>query len=120
MMLNCIRADDFKAIYIRYGYTDLRYGEVGLTSLVKLQYEVDPYEKNTLFLFCGRKRDRFKGIIYDGTGMIIFTKRMSGDNRIQWPRNEEDLKKITYEQLNQLLSGYTITSTVKEYRPKYR
>ena len=50
----------YAKIYIAVGYTDLRYGIDGLARKIKGQFNLDPYEKNVLFLFCGRKSDRIK------------------------------------------------------------
>ena len=51
-------------VYIACGYTDLRRGIDGLASLVQQQFQLDPFS-NTLFLFCGRKRDRLKALYYE-------------------------------------------------------
>ena len=48
-------------VYIACGYTDLRLGIDGLAALVKQQFSLDPFS-NTLFLFCGRRRDRIKAL----------------------------------------------------------
>ena len=58
-MLN--NATGFRKIYIAAGYTDLRRGIDGLASIVKFNFQLDPYEKDILFLFCGRRSDRIKG-----------------------------------------------------------
>ena len=47
-------------VYIACGYTDLRRGIDGLATLVKSQFQMDPFQR-ALFLFCGRRRDRIKG-----------------------------------------------------------
>ena len=57
------RLNDFTGadkVYIACGYTDLRKGIDGLARLVQQQFELDPFT-NTLFLFCGRRRDRING-----------------------------------------------------------
>ena len=54
-MLNDAAVSHFKKVYLAPGYTDLRRGIDGLASIVRFQFELDPYDKNTLFLFCGRK-----------------------------------------------------------------
>ncbi|MBQ0038457.1 MAG: IS66 family insertion sequence element accessory protein TnpB [Clostridiales bacterium] len=46
-------------VYIACGYTDLRRGIDGLAGIVQQQFQLDPFS-NTLFLFCGRRRDRIK------------------------------------------------------------
>ena len=55
-MLNDAAVSQFKKVYLAPGYTDLRRGIDGLASIVRFQFELDPYDKNTLFLFCGRKK----------------------------------------------------------------
>ena len=55
-MLNDAAVSHFKKIYLAPGYADLRRGIDGLASIVRFQFELDPYDKNTLFLFCGRKK----------------------------------------------------------------
>ncbi|WP_158581076.1 hypothetical protein [Fusicatenibacter saccharivorans] len=32
-----------------------------MASIVRFQFELDPYDKNTLFLFCGRKKQQDQG-----------------------------------------------------------
>jgi transposase len=75
---------------------------------------MDPLEKGTLFLFCGRRNDRIRGLTYEGDGFLMITKRLSGQNRFQWPRNEEDMKNITMEQYRNLMEGFTIEGSIRE------
>ncbi|MDD3193866.1 MAG: IS66 family insertion sequence element accessory protein TnpB [Oscillospiraceae bacterium] len=46
------------------GYTNLRKGIDGLASLVQQQFQLAPFT-NTLFLFCGKRRDRIKGLYWE-------------------------------------------------------
>ena len=46
-------AKGFSRIIIAYGRTDLRWGIDGLAAIVQEQFQMDPGEKNVLFLFCG-------------------------------------------------------------------
>ena len=50
-------ATGFDKIFIAAGYTDLRRGIDGLASTIKYQFELDPFQKNILFLFCGKRTD---------------------------------------------------------------
>ena len=50
----------FKKVYLAAGFTDLRRGIDGLARIIRFQFQLDPYDKNTLFLFCGRRTDRIK------------------------------------------------------------
>ena len=52
-------------IYIAVGYTDMRKQIDGLSALVTAQFRLDPFS-NSVFLFCGRKRDRLKGLLWEG------------------------------------------------------
>ena len=52
-MLN--NATGYKKIYIACGYTDLRQGIDGLAATIRQTLEIDPFQKNVLFMFCGRK-----------------------------------------------------------------
>ncbi|MCI9599879.1 MAG: transposase, partial [Lachnospiraceae bacterium] len=53
----------FKAVYIVCGYTDLRAGMDRLAALVETQTGNRPYIPDTLYLFCGRRTDRIKGLV---------------------------------------------------------
>ena len=56
----------FKKVYLVTGFTDLRRGIDGLARIIRLQFQLDPYDKNTLFLFCGKRTDRIKGAYLGG------------------------------------------------------
>ena len=62
-MLNDV--SDVEHIYIAVGYTDLRRGIDGLRTLVEQTFSLDPYQ-NCLFLFCGRRTDRIKALLWEG------------------------------------------------------
>ena len=44
-------ASGFRRIYLATGYTDLRRGMEGLASIIKFNFQLDPYQKDILFLF---------------------------------------------------------------------
>ncbi|WP_024855853.1 IS66 family insertion sequence element accessory protein TnpB [Ruminococcus albus] len=62
-MLNDLAAD--AQVYLVTGYTDLRRGIDGLATIVQAQLRLDPFSK-ALFLFCGRRCDRIKGLLWEG------------------------------------------------------
>lgn len=66
-----------KKAYIACGYTDLRYGVDGLAALIQYQFSLDPFDEGTMFLFCGRRADRIKGLLWEGDGFILLYKRLS-------------------------------------------
>lgn len=55
-------------IYIATGYTDMRKFIDGLAAIVQKNFELNPFQ-NSLFLFCGRKRDRMKALYFEGDGL---------------------------------------------------
>ena len=70
-------AHGFKKIYIATGYTDLRRGIDGLAAIIRFQFDLDPFDRNTLFLFCGRRSDRIKALLWEGDGFLLMYKRLS-------------------------------------------
>lgn len=54
---------------------DLRKGYDGLFGLVKTGLGRDPLSGD-LFLFCSRRRHACKVLVWDGTGLCIFQKRL--------------------------------------------
>ena len=108
---------DFKGadhVYIACGYTDLRRGIDGLASLVQQQFELDPFS-NTLFLFCGRRRDRIKGLYWEGNGFILVYKRLESGS-FQWPRNGAEARELSAQQYRWLMEGLQIDQP-KAHRP---
>ena len=63
--------------YIATGYTDLRRGIDGLASTIKFQFDLDPFQKHILFLFCGKRTDRIKGLVWEGDGFLLLYKRLN-------------------------------------------
>ena len=97
----------FEEIYIACGRSDLRKGIDGLATLVKEKFNLSPFQKNVLFLFCGGRQDRFKGLVWEGDGFVLLYKRIE-EGRLRWPRNQEEAANISLEEFQALLSGYTI------------
>lgn len=55
----------FKNIYIVTGYTDLRFGIDSLAALIESKLGSKPFVPDTLYLFCGRRTDRIKGLVWE-------------------------------------------------------
>ena len=100
-------AAGFTHVYLCTGYTDLRKGIDGLVSIVTGNYVLDPTEAGTIFLFCGRKNDRMKALLYEGDGWLLCYKRFT-DGRLQWPRNEQEARDLTSQQYRWLMEGLSI------------
>lgn len=102
-------------IYLICGKTDLRRGIDGLVAVIQSDYQLDPYSR-ALFLFCGTRKDRFKTLYWAGDGFLLLYKRIE-NGRIQWPTNQNEVKKLHTKQLERLLSGWGLESTIKPTRP---
>ena len=70
---------EYNKIYLACGYTDLGFGIDGLAQLVQCVFDLDPFDEGTLFLFCGRKKDRIKGLLWEGDGFLMLCKRLGDD-----------------------------------------
>lgn len=92
-----------KNIYIACGYTDMRKSIDGLAAIVQEQFHLDPYS-SSLFLFCGKHRDRIKALLWEPDGFVLLYKRLSNGS-FQWPRTESELKPITWQQFRWLMEG---------------
>lgn len=93
-------------VYIAVGYTDLRMGIDGLTALVQQHFQMDPMSKD-LYLFCGRRRDRIKGLLWEDDGFLLLYKRFESGG-IQWPRNADEMQELSSQQYRWLMEGLSI------------
>ena len=104
----------FNKVILRMGRTDLRWGIDKLAALLEMEYGFDLMEEGTLYLFCGRRLDRIKGLLYDSDGYILLTKRLTNGS-FQWPRNSDEAREMSAEDFSRLMEGYTVESSIKSY-----
>lgn len=97
----------FKKIYLATGYTDLRRGIEGLAGIIRFQFELDPYDRNTLFLFCGRRCDRIKALLWEGDGFLLMYKRLD-NGAFNRPRSKAEAVTISEDQFQMLMQGLEI------------
>ena len=97
----------FKKIYLATGYTNLRRGIEGLAGIIRFQFELDPYDRNTLFLFCGRRCDRIKALLWEGDGFLLMYKRLD-NGAFNWPRSKAEAVTISEDQFQMLMQGLEI------------
>lgn len=100
-------ATGFKKVFIATGYSDLRRGLEGLANIIRFQFHLDPYEKDTLFLFCGKRNDRIKGLLWEGDGFLLLYKRLD-NGAFNWPRSQSEALEITPDQYKLLMQGLEI------------
>ena len=105
----------FSKIILAIGRSDMRRGVDGLAADIRLRYGLDPLETDTLFLFCGIRKDRLKGLMWNGDRFILIYMRLV-DGRFQWPRTAEEARSISGEEFMRLMDGYTIDPSVGPQR----
>ena len=80
----------------------------GTVAAVTLQFQLDPYNGNYVFIFCNRKREAIKVLRYDRNGFVLATKKLLDDMEFQWPRTPNEVKGISFQQVEWLLQGLEI------------
>lgn len=100
-------ASDFAHVYLCCGYTDLCKDIDGLVAVVTLTFGLNPMEEGSLFLFCGRRTNQLKALLYEGDGWLLCYKRFT-DGTLQWPRNATEARDLTPQQYRWLMEGLVI------------
>lgn len=84
----------------------MRCGIDGLANVVSDKYNLDLFN-DAIFLFCGRKKDCYKALYGDHDGFMLLYKRIENAN-LQWLKDQDEVKKLTLQQLRWLLEGVSI------------
>ncbi len=91
-----------------FAYTravDLRKQYDGLYALVVAELKADPLSGD-LFLFTDRRRTRAKVLLWDGTGLCLYQKRLErGRFASLWRRDEQETFEMTLSELALFLEG---------------
>lgn len=91
---------------------DLRKGFDGLSALVTQGLGRDPLSGD-LFLFVNRDRKRAKVLLWDGTGLCIYAKRLErGCFACLWRRDASATLRLTMSELALFLEGSTLVGKV--------
>ena len=111
-------AAGIRRVVLACGYVDLRKGVDGLSMVIGDKYRQNPFEKGTLFLFCGRRADRIKGLLWMGNGFLLLYKRFESGS-LSWPRTTEEAADLTEEQYHYLMLGLSpLAPKIKEVTPR--
>ncbi len=87
----------FKKVYLATEFTDLRRGIDGLARIIRFQFQLDPYDKNTLFLSYGSH----KGLIWEGDGFLFCISGLKRE--LPMARTKEEALEITTDQYQMLM-----------------
>ena len=94
-------------LYIVTGYTDMRKSIAALCVIVEDQLHMDP-RCSALYLFCGKRCDRVKALLWENDGFVLLYKRMEVKGRFRWPRSSQEVRQLTRQQFDWLMSGLEI------------
>jgi transposase len=68
---------------------------------------MDPFS-SSLYLFCGKKRDRLKALLWEKDGFVLLYKRLTGSGNYKWPRHQHEVRNLTWREFSWLLDGLEI------------
>ena len=103
----------FKKVILVCGKTDLRKGSSGLAAVIQYHYGLDALEEGTLFLFRGINRSVIKGLLFEGDGYLVLTKRLSC-GFYQWPRSSTEARQIDMNAFRRLMDGFQVDSSIRK------
>lgn len=106
-MLGDITAAD--ELYIVTGYTDMRKSIDGLCAIIEDQLHMDP-RRSDLYLFCGKRCDRVKALLWENDGFVLLYKRMEVKGRFRWPRSSQEVRQLTWQQFDCLCQVLRLNS----------
>lgn len=106
-----------KNIYIACGYTDMRKSIDGLAAIVQEGFGLDLFA-SSLFLFCGKRRDRIKALLWEGDGFVLLYKRLENGN-FKWPKSLDQVRELTQQEFKWLMEGLTVDQpkAIKSAKP---
>ena len=82
---------------------DFRRGADSLVALVREQLKHDPFS-GTIFVFRSKRADRLKIVAWDGSGLVLFWKRLE-QGAFRWPPISDGGMRLTASQLAALVDG---------------
>jgi transposase len=98
----------------------MRKGFDGLFGIARDRLGVDPLSGH-LFVFCNARKNRLKVLYWDGSGLLICSKRLER-GRFSWPAGGDDQGRVrmSSEELTLLVSGIDLNQARRKdwYRLK--
>jgi transposase len=82
---------------------DFRKGMDGLAALVRESLGADPFS-GVVYVFRAKRADRVKLLVWDGTGLVLVSKRLE-QGTFRWPTISEGVMRLTSSQLAALVEG---------------
>ena len=85
----------------------MRRGIDGLAGVVIEEMGLKACEEKAMFIFCGRKKDRYKILYWEADGFTLLYKRIE-KGRLKWPTELEAVVELTSQQYRWLMEGLSI------------
>ncbi len=115
-MLRNADHSSFASVYVVCGYTDMRLGIDSLATIIQSRYHLPVFAPEVLFLFCGRRATKIKGLLWEGDGFLLLTKRVESGH-FSWPRNSKEARQINAQQFEWLMKGFPIDPVIRFSQP---
>jgi transposase len=82
---------------------DFRRGADSLAALAKDELQRDPFSR-TILVFRSKRADRLKILAWDGSGLILYWKRLE-EGAFRWPPISDGVMRLSASQLAALVDG---------------
>ena len=107
------------SVYAYGAVADMRKGFDGLSALVSHDLQRDPLSGD-LYLFVNRKRQRAKVLMWDGTGLCVYAKRLEkGRFACLWREEGKTILRLTVSELALFLEGSHLVGRVVLSPPQF-
>ena len=110
-----MKFDSKTKIYVYQKPIDMRFGFERLSYLIKEEMGKN-IDVGDVFIFLGNNRRRLKGLRFDGSGLILFSKRMEKKRGFMNVRDLDGRVEMSREEFEFLIHG----SILKKYLPLNR
>lgn len=90
-------------VYVATRPVDFRKGLDGLAALAQEELRLDPFS-GVVLVFRAKRADRLKILLWDGSGMVLITKRLD-DGKFAWPAVKDGVMTLSSAQVSALVEG---------------
>lgn len=90
-------------VFVATRPVDFRKGIDGLAALAQEQLRLDPFS-GAVLVFRAKRADRVKILVWDGSGLVLITKRLE-DGKFAWPPVRDGVMRLSSAQLAALFEG---------------
>ena len=74
--------------------------------IIQQNFKLDVFS-GSLFLFCGKRCDRIKALLWEEDGFVLLYKRLE-NGKYKWPRDSDEARQITQQEFRWLMEGLSI------------